>query len=78
MHKLPYVYKLQENLESLNEKWGDLQNKEKEVLIEINTAENTEVQKRTNEVNSWLQEFQKLQEVSFQFLIIFSLFSFSY
>jgi len=60
-----YVYKLQENLESLKEKWGDLQNKEKDVQTEIDRAESTGVMKRTNEVIGWLQEFEKLQEVFF-------------
>ncbi|AES90455.1 putative P-loop containing nucleoside triphosphate hydrolase, leucine-rich repeat domain, L [Medicago truncatula] len=57
-----YVYKLQENLESLKEKWDDLQNKEKDVQTEIDRAESTGVKKRTNEGIGWLQEFQKLQE----------------
>jgi len=73
-----YVYKLQENLDSLNKKWDDLQNKEKDVQTEIATAESTGVKERTNEANGWLQEFQKLQEVCFKFLNIFSLFAFSY
>jgi len=72
------VYKLQENLESLNKKWGDLQNKEKDVQTEIDRAESTGVMKRTNAVNDWLQEFQKLLEVCFKFLNILSLFAFSF
>jgi uncharacterized protein YlxW (UPF0749 family) len=60
-----YVYKLQENLDSLNQKWSDLQNKEKDLRTEIDRAESTGVKKRTNEVIGWLQEFQKLQEVFF-------------
>jgi t-SNARE complex subunit (syntaxin) len=60
-----YVYKLQENLESLNKKWSDLQNKENDVLTEIDRDESTGLKKRTNEGIGWLQEFQKLQEVSF-------------
>ncbi|CAK8577830.1 unnamed protein product [Lathyrus sativus] len=57
-----YVYKLQENLESLMEKWEDLQNKKKDVQIEIDRAESTGVMKRTNEVIGWLHKFQKLEE----------------
>jgi len=60
-----YVYKLQENLESLKQKWDVLQNKEKDVQTEIDRAESTGVMKRTNEVIGWLHEFQKLQEVFF-------------
>ncbi|RHN52274.1 hypothetical protein MtrunA17_Chr6g0478711 [Medicago truncatula] len=58
-----YIYKLQENLESLNKKWDDLQNKEKDVLTKIDKDESTGVMKRTNEGIGWLQEFQTLQEV---------------
>ncbi|XP_050895461.1 probable disease resistance protein At5g63020 isoform X2 [Lathyrus oleraceus] len=57
-----YVYKLQENLESLMEKWEDLQNKKKDVQTEIDRAESTGLMKRTNEVIGWLHEFQKLEE----------------
>ncbi|XP_058730908.1 probable disease resistance protein At5g63020 isoform X2 [Vicia villosa] len=53
---------LQENLQSLKEKWEDLQNKKKDVQTEIDSAERTGVMKRTNEVIGWLQEFQKLEE----------------
>lgn len=63
MAQASYVYKLQENMELLKEKWDDLQNKEKDVQIEINRAESTRVMKRTNEANGWLQEFQKLEKV---------------
>ncbi|KAI5386402.1 disease resistance protein RPS5 isoform X1 [Lathyrus oleraceus] len=57
-----YVYKLQENLESLMEKWEDLQNKKKDVQTEIDRAESTGLMKRTNEVIGWLHEFLKLEE----------------
>nr|ABD32336.1 hypothetical protein MtrDRAFT_AC149642g2v2 [Medicago truncatula] len=60
-----YVYKLQENLELLNKKWDDLQNKQKDVVTKIDKDESTGVMKRTYEGIGWLQEFQKLQEVSF-------------
>jgi len=63
--QVAYVYKLQKNLESLNKKWNDLQNMEKDVLTAIDRAESTGVMKRTDEVIGWLQKFQKLQEVSF-------------
>ncbi|CAK8577826.1 unnamed protein product [Lathyrus sativus] len=57
-----YVYKLQENLESLMEKWEDLENKKKDVQTEIDRAESTGVMKRSNEVIGWLHEFQNFEE----------------
>ncbi|CAK8577831.1 unnamed protein product [Lathyrus sativus] len=60
--QVAYVYKLQENLESLMEKWEDLENKKKDVQTEIDRAESTGVMKRSNEVIGWLHEFQKFEE----------------
>ncbi|CAK8577828.1 unnamed protein product [Lathyrus sativus] len=60
-----YVYKLQENLESLMKKWKDLENKKKDVQTEIDRAESTGVMKRSNEVIGWLHEFQNFEEVFF-------------
>ncbi|CAK8577829.1 unnamed protein product [Lathyrus sativus] len=57
-----YVYKLQENLESLMKKWKDLENKKKDVQTEIDRAESTGVMKRSNEVIGWLHEFQNFEE----------------
>ncbi|XP_027348369.1 probable disease resistance protein At5g63020 [Abrus precatorius] len=57
-----YVYKLEENVDSLKRKWDQLQNMEKDVQIRIQSAENTREKRRTNEVNGWLQEVLNLQQ----------------
>ncbi|XP_061367667.1 probable disease resistance protein At5g63020 [Gastrolobium bilobum] len=58
-----YVYKLEKNLASLQEKWVDLQNIRKDLHRRIDDAEETGEMKRTEEVNGWLEKVQKLEEV---------------
>ncbi|XP_027346389.1 probable disease resistance protein At5g63020 [Abrus precatorius] len=57
-----YVYKLEENLTSLQTKCGDLQNLSRDVQIRIDEAEATSERLRTNEVSGWLEKIHHLQE----------------
>ncbi|XP_027345070.1 probable disease resistance protein At1g61300 [Abrus precatorius] len=57
-----YVYKLEENLTSLQMKFDALQNLSRDVQIRIDEAEATSERLRTNEVNGWLQRIHHLQE----------------
>ncbi|KAK7319623.1 hypothetical protein RJT34_04346 [Clitoria ternatea] len=58
-----YVCKLEENLSSLQRKWGDLHNMSIDLHRRINEAEDSGEMRRTNEVSGWLQHVQNLQEV---------------
>ncbi|KAJ1391690.1 P-loop containing nucleoside triphosphate hydrolase [Sesbania bispinosa] len=58
-----YVYKLEENLESLQRKWVHLTNLCMDVRRRIDDAEGMGEMQRADEVKGWLQEIQNLQKV---------------
>ncbi|XP_057416277.1 probable disease resistance protein At5g63020 [Lotus japonicus] len=57
-----YVYKLEENVESLRGKWNQLQQMFNDINIRIQTAEYTGEMQRKNEVEGWLQDVGNLQK----------------
>ncbi|KAJ1379235.1 P-loop containing nucleoside triphosphate hydrolase [Sesbania bispinosa] len=58
-----YVYKLEENLESLQRKWVHLTNLSMDVRRRIDDAEGMGEMQRADEVKGWLQDIQNFQKV---------------
>ena len=59
-----YVFKLEENLDSLKVKWDELESIHRDMQSRIENAERMGERQRTNQVNLWLQRVQNLQRVT--------------
>ncbi|KAI9107911.1 hypothetical protein K1719_021247 [Acacia pycnantha] len=57
-----YIYKLEENLESLRDKWEDLQSMKEDLKTRVDEAENTGGMRRAQEINRWLQKVDNIQQ----------------
>ncbi|KAI9107495.1 hypothetical protein K1719_021532 [Acacia pycnantha] len=57
-----YVYKLEENLVSLKDKWEDLQSMKEDLKARVDEAENTQGMQIAHEINRWLQKVDNIQQ----------------
>ncbi|XP_028771710.1 probable disease resistance protein At5g63020 [Neltuma alba] len=57
-----FICELEENLQSLKSKWEELEAKKKDVEKRIEKAERTEGEKKTHEVDLWLQRIHNIQK----------------
>ncbi|KAI9107802.1 hypothetical protein K1719_021138 [Acacia pycnantha] len=57
-----YVYKLEENLESLKDKWEDLQSMKGDLKTRVEEAENTGGMRRAQEIDRWLEKVDNIQQ----------------
>ncbi|KAK4269407.1 hypothetical protein QN277_022567 [Acacia crassicarpa] len=57
-----YIYKLEENLETLKDKWEDLRSMKEDLKKRVDEAENTGGMQRAEEINRWLQKVDNIQQ----------------
>ncbi|KAK4269413.1 hypothetical protein QN277_022573 [Acacia crassicarpa] len=57
-----YIYKLEENLESLKDKWKDLQSMKEDLKTRVDEAENTQGMQIAHEIKRWLEKVDNIQQ----------------
>ncbi|KAI9107832.1 hypothetical protein K1719_021168 [Acacia pycnantha] len=57
-----YIYKLEENLESLRDKWKDLQCMKEDLKTRVDEAENTQGMQIAHEIKRWLEKVDNIQQ----------------
>ncbi|KAI9107777.1 hypothetical protein K1719_021113 [Acacia pycnantha] len=57
-----YIYKLEDNLKSLKDKWEHLQSMKEDLKTRVDEAENTQGMQRAQEIDRWMKKVDDIQQ----------------